>query len=122
MSVGTGDFKELLYACRDGDFGMVQYFVKRNADLNFLHAEFLFAPLHESIRHGHYDISQYLLEHGADPHLKEGYTADTPLSIAQANEDTRMIALLRKYGVVEAGVFGRIWQQLCQRVIRLVQI
>ena len=122
MSVGTGDFKELLYACRDGDFGMVQYFVRRQADLNFLHAEFLFAPLHESIRHGHYDISKYLLENGANPHLKEGYTDDTPLSIAQANGDEKTIALLREYGVVEVGWLGRMWQLVQKRIMGLAQI
>ena len=98
MSVGTGDFKELLYACRDGDLEMVRYFVVRGADLNFLHAEFLFAPIHASVRGGHYEVTQFLLGQGANPNLSEGYSDETPWLIAQRGGDLAMLALLRAHG------------------------
>ncbi len=123
MSVGTGDFKQLLYASRDGDFEMVRYYVKRNADLNFLHAEFFYTPLHESIRYQHYEIAEYLLQNGADPHLAEGYTDITPLKIAQTAGDTRAIALLEKYGVeVNRSLWHRLWRPVQQKIVDLYRI
>ena len=74
MSVGTGNFKQLLLAARDGDLESVKYWLECGANPNFLHAEFLFTPLHISLRNGHLKVAHYLLEHGADPHLAEGYS------------------------------------------------
>lgn len=101
ITTGTGDFKQILYACRDGDLDTVKYFASRGADLNFIHAEFLFAPLHESIRHQHIDITQYLLEHGANPNLKEGYSTVTPWQLAQENQDFETLKLLKEHGAHE---------------------
>ena len=119
MSTGTGDFKQLLYAARDGDLESVRYWMRRGANPNFLHAEFLFAPLHISLRNGHLAVARHLLENGADPHLAEGYSDVTPLSIAQANGDAEAIALLEAFGVqVETGLWLRIKQWLRQRFLR----
>ena len=113
MSTGTGDFKQLLYAARDGDLESVQYWVRRGANLNFLHAEFLFTPLHISLRNRHLDVARYLLENGADPFLPEGYSDNTPLSIAQANQDTAAIELLETFGVtVQTGFWSRFKQHV----------
>ena len=121
MSAGTGDFKQLLYAARDGDLAGVKYWVARGADLNFLHAEFLFTPLHISIRNGHLDVARYLLEHGANPHLAEGYSADTPLSIAQGKNDAEAVVLLEEFGVqVKIGFWYRAKQRLWQRLMAFV--
>ena len=118
MSTGTGDFKQLLYAARDGDLESVQYWTRRGANLNFLHAEFLFTPLHISIRNRHLNVARWLLENGADPLLTEGYSDDTPLSIAQANEDAEAIALLESFGVeVKDGFWYRFKHMLWQRLI-----
>ncbi len=99
MSVGTGDFKQLLYAARDGDLESVKYWMEHGANPNSLHAEFLFTPLHISLRNRHLAVARYLLEHGADPHLPEGYSDVTPLSIAQANGDAEAVELLKSFGV-----------------------
>lgn len=116
MSTGTGDFKHLLYAARDGDLEGVKYWVARGADLNFLHAEFLFTPLHISIRNGHLDVARYLLEHGANPHMTEGYSSDTPLLIAQEKNDGEAVALLEEFGVqVKSGFWYRAKQRLWER-------
>lgn len=119
MSTGTGDFKQLLYAARDGDLESVQYWMRRGANPNFLHAEFLFAPLHISLRNGHLDVARYLLENGADPHLAEGYSDTTPLSIAQANKDADALALLAVHGVeVETGLWQQVKQTLRRRWLK----
>lgn len=122
MSTGTGDFKDLLYASRDGDLATVRHWIKTDVDLNFLHAEFLFAPLHESIRYGHLDVSRVLLEHGANPNLREGYSDLTPLKIAQANGDTEAIALLETFGVtVDRSLWGRINRSVSDYFVSLVK-
>ncbi|MEM7115357.1 MAG: ankyrin repeat domain-containing protein [Chloroflexota bacterium] len=119
MSTGTGDFKQLLYAARDGDLESVQYWMRRGANPNFLHAEFLFAPLHISLRNGHLPVAQYLLENGADPHLAEGYSDTTPLSIAQAKGDAEALALLAAHGVaVETGLWQRVKQDVWRRWLK----
>ena len=111
MSTGTGDFKDLLYASRDGDINTVWHWLQTDVDVNFLHPEFWFAPLHESIRYGHFEVSRLLLEHGANPHLQEGYSDLTPLKIAQENGDAATIALLKEYGVeVDESLRGRLSQ------------
>lgn len=121
MSTGTGDYKDLLYAARDGDLATVQHWINQGMDLNFLHAEFLFAPLHESLRYGHLDVSRLLLEHGANPNLQEGYSDLTPLKIAQANGDQASVDLLEQYGVVvDRSVRGKIGQTLFDFVTKLV--
>ena len=99
MSTGTGDFKQLLYASRDGDLEGVKHWLMYDVDPNFLHPEFMFAPLHISIRNGHLEVARVLLENGADPMLEEGFSAENPLSIAQANNDEEAIHLLKTFGV-----------------------
>lgn len=49
-------------------------------------------------RDGYLDIVRQLLERGADPDLNEGSYGFTPLRIASANGDTKIIKLLLKYG------------------------
>ena len=121
MSTGTGDFKQLLYAARDGDLESAKYWVQRGADLNFLHAEFLFTPLHISIRNGHLNVARYLLENGANPQLAEGYSSETPLLIAQANDDAEAVALLESFGVqVKSGFWYRAKQTLWRWLMKLL--
>lgn len=123
MSTGTGDFKDLLYAARDGDLMTVKHWLRRDVDLNFLHAEFLFAPLHESIRYGHLDVSRALLEAGANPDLREGYSDLTPLKIAQANRDGAAIELLKEFGVeVDGSLRGRIGRIISNYLLGFIKI
>ena len=123
ITVGTGDFKQLLYAARDGDLESVKYWIRRGANPNFLHAEFLFSPFHISVRNQHLDVMRYLLENGADPHKSEGYSVDTPLSIAQANSDEAAVALLESFGVeVERRWLPQLRQRVEQRVMRWLSI
>lgn len=121
MTTGTGDFKQFLYAARDGDLENVKYWVRRGADIDFLHPEFLFAPLHISLRNGHLEVALFLLENGADPRLSEGYTDDTPASIALENNDSEAIALLAAFGVdVKNGPWARFKRSLERRWHQLV--
>ena len=108
MATGTGDYKQLYYAARDGELTLVRFYLGDH-DLNFMHPEFLTAPLHESIRNGHLAVSRFLLENGASPTLREGYSDVTPLMIAQAADDRAAIDLLAQFGVeVETPVWVRV--------------
>lgn len=95
--MSAGDWKELLRASKEGDLGLVEYYIKMGIDPNYQHPEFLTAPLFESIRSGHLDIVQYLLENGADPNLKEGFGTDTPISVAKAVKNKAAIQLLKQH-------------------------
>lgn len=122
MSTGTGNYKDLLYAARDGDLATVQHWLQTDVDLNFLHAEFLFAPLHESIRYGHLEVSRLLLEHGANPNLREGYSDLTPLKIAQDNGDEAAITLLETFGVeVDRSLRGKVSRRFLDYLVSLVR-
>lgn len=117
ISVGTGDFKQLLYASRDGNLDDVKHWLQYDADPNFLHPEFMFTPLHISLRNGHLDVARYLLENGADPHLSEGHSDNTPLSIALANNDHDAVALLKSFGVEDninrrQAIRQKVWSRL----------
>ena len=117
MTTGTGDFKQFLYAARDGDLENVKYWVRRGVDLDFLHPEFLFAPLHIALRNRHLDVARFLLESGADPHLSEGYTTDTPFSIVLDNGDQEGIVLLQSFGVE---VNNLLWHRVKRRIEKTV--
>jgi len=92
-----GDWKEMFGAIEKGNFNLVEYYLRVGIDPNYQHPEFMAAPLVESIRFNHLDIAKLLLEHGADPNIKEVMGGDTPLSVAQAKKNTEAIALLNSY-------------------------
>lgn len=95
--MSAGDWKDLLRASQEGDLGLVEYYIKMGIDPNYQHPEFLTAPLFESIRFGHLDITAFLLKNGADPNLKEGFGVDTPLSVAKSVKNKAAIQLLKQY-------------------------
>lgn len=121
MATGTGDYKQLYYASRDGDLEQVKLFLADH-DLNFLHPEFLTTPLHESMRNGHLAVSQFLLQQGANPNIREGYSDITPLRIAQAAGDQAAIDLLKAYGVeVEQSLSQRLRRRVSGYFVNLVK-
>lgn len=95
--MSAGDWKEMLKAAQEGDIELVRYHLKMGIDPNYQHPEFMTGPLIESIRFGNLSIAKLLLEHGADPTIKEGFGTDTPLSIATAANNKASIHLLNQY-------------------------
>lgn len=92
-----GNWKDMLYASQRGDLELVRYHIKMGANPNYKHPEFFTAPLLESVRNGHYSISQFLLENGAKSDIEDDLEGSTPLSVALALKDFKTVDLLNQY-------------------------
>ncbi|MEM9722940.1 MAG: ankyrin repeat domain-containing protein [Bacteroidota bacterium] len=92
-----GDWKEMFQAIQTGDLALVEYHLQMGTDPNYQHPEFMAAPLVESIRFNHLEITKLLLEKGADPHIKEDWGKETALAVAQATNNQAAIRLLQAY-------------------------
>ena len=95
--MSAGNWKELFHAVQTNDLALVEYHLETGVDPNHQHPEFLAAPLVESIRFNHMEITILLLEKGADPQIKEIWGGETPLSVAQATNNQAVVQLLEQY-------------------------
>jgi ankyrin repeat protein len=87
-------FQPLGLACFFGHFDIAEYLVKAGASVNALsHNSMKVAPIQSAAAGRHPRIVRMLLEHGADPNIREqgGYT---PLHAAAENGDEEMIRIL----------------------------
>ena len=84
-------------AVQDGDFNLVEYYLRMGIDPNYQHPEFMAAPLVESIRFGELEIARLLLDNGANPNIVEVLEKETAFSVAQDRNDQKAIALLNEY-------------------------
>jgi len=87
-------FHPLGLACFFGHVDVAEYLVKAGAGINSRSNNRLkAAPIQSAASRGHRKIVRMLLEHGADPNIREqgGYT---PLHAAAQNGDDEMIRLL----------------------------
>ena len=87
-------FQPLGLACFFGHFDVAEYLVKAGASLNSKSGNRLkAAPIQSATAARHHKIVRMLLEHGADPNIRElgGYT---PLHAAAQNGDEEMIRVL----------------------------
>ncbi|MEM7572123.1 MAG: ankyrin repeat domain-containing protein [Bacteroidota bacterium] len=92
-----GDWKEMLVAVQNGDLPLVKYHIESGINPNYQHPELLTTPLIESISFQQYEIAEYLLNHGADPELKAGFSTDSPLKVAKQQKNPAILELLRQY-------------------------
>lgn len=92
-----GNWKEMFYASEKGDVELVKYHIKMGVDPNYQHPEFLTSPLLESLRLGQLEVAKFLMENGADPHLKEAFGSDTPLSVAKSSKNKEAIKLVQSF-------------------------
>lgn len=105
-----GDWKDMYDAAVAGDLLRVQYHIQQGVNPNYQHPEIMCTPLVASLIQGHTEIAQYLLNHGADPHLLSAYDGLTPLQAAQQFQRKDMILLLRELGATPARTtFWRRW-------------
>jgi uncharacterized protein len=79
-----GGMTALLFAARDGHMEAVRTLLEAGAHVNQVSGGEHSSPLVIAICNGHYDVAQYLLDHGADPNLA---TIDG-LAALYATEDT----------------------------------
>ena len=81
----------------------VEVIVEAGADINMFHEEdhIMYTPLMRAARSPDlFDIAQYLLAHGADPHLKCPYTGESAVSVAFKHSNVDFVQLLiEKYNV-----------------------
>lgn len=92
-----GNWKEMFHGIQTGDIELVRYYLEIGIDPNYQHPEFLASPLVESIRYNHLEITQLLLEKGADPHIKEIWGKATAMSVAKANKNVEAVQLLKQF-------------------------
>lgn len=92
-----GDWKAMFKAVQIGDINLVDYYLKTGIDVNYQHPEYLASALVESIRFDHFEITKLLLEHGADPLIKEMDEGATPMSVANEKKNSKVISLLSSY-------------------------
>ena len=92
-----GNWKAMFKASQEGDLDLVKYYLDAGIDPNYQHPEFLTTALIESIRCGHLAVAQYLLEHNADPGLKELMGGETPLSMARSTRNPEAIRLVSSF-------------------------
>ena len=92
-----GNWKEMFAAACAGELELVWYHVDHGVDINYAHPEFLSTPLVASALAGHQAVALYLLDAGANPHLRSEFDGLTPLQAAQraglATLETRLRAL-----------------------------
>ncbi|MBR9923013.1 MAG: ankyrin repeat domain-containing protein [Bacteroidetes bacterium] len=95
--MAAGDWKELLQAVQNGNLRLVKYHIENGVDPNYQHPELLTTPLIESIEYQEPAITAYLLENGANPRLKAGFSTDSPMSVAKRMKNQAAINLLKPY-------------------------
>jgi ankyrin repeat protein len=88
-----------------GDKALIELLLKHGADINAKAASTSagwpgWTPLHVACRNGAQDIVQLLLARGADANAKTD-KGETPIAVAQSNEQRRIVDLLRKHGARE---------------------
>jgi len=110
--MAAGDWKDLISAIQNGDLDLVKYHTQSGVNLNYQHPEYLTTPLIESVNTGHFEITKYLLENGADVKLKAGFSNDSPLSMARKSGNKRIIRLLKSHLPKRNNFFSKLLKTL----------
>ncbi len=92
-----GDWKAMFKAIQDGDLNLVDYYLQVGINPDYQHPEYMASPLIESIRYNHLQITELLLEKGADPSIKEGFDGETPMAVAKKEKNQEAIQLLTRF-------------------------
>lgn len=91
---GTDQMTPLMLAAKKGDLGMVRLLVKQGARLNINKPQ---TALAYAALHGHAEVAEHLLEHGADPNMGEDPSRTPPLMRAcEAGRADIVCNLLRR--------------------------
>jgi ankyrin repeat protein len=89
-------------AVAEGDLDSVKELVESGENINEQNDQG-YTPLHEAVKGNYLKIANYLIENGADPHIKNN-KGETALMIAQINQQKKILACLLNaaYGVEDA--------------------
>lgn len=99
--MSAGDWKDLYAAATAGDLALVRHHIIAGVNPNYQHPEIMCTPLVASLVHGHDEVAQFLIEHGADPNLFSEYDGLTPLQAARKHGRRQVESLLRERGAKE---------------------
>jgi ankyrin repeat protein len=87
-------FQALGLACFFGHYDTAEYLIRAGAPINSpSHNNLKVAALHSAAAGGHQKLVRMLLDHGADPNVREA-SGFTPLHAAAQNDDVEMIRAL----------------------------
>ena len=92
--MSAGDWKDMYAAAVAGDLALVRHHIHAAVDPNYQHPEILCTPLVASLIHGHGEVTQYLLDHGAHPQLRSEFDDLTPLQAARCHGRTGFVPWL----------------------------
>ena len=102
MASAGGDWKDMYAAAERGDAACVSYHLHSGVDVDYQHPEAMQSALIVSAMHGHTEVVQLLLAHGANPNLAAELGHITPLQAAMQGGHDAIIALLQQYGACHA--------------------
>ena len=87
----------MIYGIRRGDIDLVRYHIHEGVNLNYEHPEYMTTPLMEGVVRSNYNIVELLLQSGADPTIRTGWDDKSPLDVAIASKNEKIIELIKKY-------------------------
>ncbi len=93
--VPTDDTFAMFVAARDGDVGTVKQLVSRTPLLATVEYNYT-PPIHFAVREGHREITEFLLDHGADPAYRSYPFKESLLTFAEDRGHNDIAALLRR--------------------------
>ena len=90
-------YRTLYTAVQKGDAEDVKKHLLRGEKVNEINATYNWTPLHRAVSGGHAEIVRLLLDHGADPSLRDKWDK-TPLDHALEEGHEEIAELLRSHG------------------------
>ena len=81
--------------CRRSQIEMVKFLVDRGVDINGSRTQ----PIYYAISNGHYELTKWFIESGADIHWGGGKDGGTALIAAAAEGHVNIAALLVQHGI-----------------------
>jgi outer membrane protein assembly factor BamB len=94
------DVESLRKGARLGDLALVQAAIEKKIDVNS-QTEYGVTPLSLACDHGHEEVVRYLLDHGADPNIKDRFYRVGPMGWAISRKRVAIVAMLAKAGCTD---------------------
>jgi len=118
-----GNWKEMFEAACAGDLDLVRYHVNAGVDVNYAHPEFLSTPLVACLLAQQEDVATYLLDRGANPHLRSEFDGLTPIEAARRADLPALEQRLLALGAADSPLAASVpqpscWARLFSRTLR----